>query len=57
MGEALKRARESRGQTQPDVAHCLGCCVISVWRWENGKSTPRGYFLRQLEAAYPEIKR
>lgn len=55
MGEALRIARESRGQSQPDVAFALQCSVGTVWRWENGKAAPRGYFLRQLQAAYPEL--
>lgn len=55
-GEYLHAARESRGQSQPDVAYALGCATNTVWRWENGKAIPRGYFRRQLEAAYPELR-
>lgn len=55
MGESIRMARERRGQTMADVAFALKCHVNSVWRWENGKAAPRGYYLRQLEAAYPEL--
>lgn len=55
MGDAIREARESRGQSQMDVAFTLKCHVNSVCRWETGKARPRGYYLRQLQAAYPEL--
>ena len=56
MGEALRFARESRGQSMADVAFAIKCHLNSVWRWEMGRAKPRGYFLRQLEQAYPELR-
>lgn len=55
MGERLREARESRGQRMADVAFALQCHVNSVWRWENGLSKPRGYYLRQLRKMYQEL--
>ena len=55
LGKRLRAARETRGQRMADVASALRCHVNTVWRWECGLSVPRGYYLRQLQAAYPEL--
>jgi transcriptional regulator with XRE-family HTH domain len=37
----LATYRRSRGITQETLARELGVWPLTVWRWENGKRTPR----------------
>lgn len=41
--------RDRLGLTQEQFSQELGVTYVSVNRWENGKSTPRGLSLRALE--------
>lgn len=36
IGERLLRARQEAGYTQEALAEKIGCCVLSISRWENG---------------------
>lgn len=40
-----ERLELSKGQ----MANLLGVSVMSIWRWENGKSSPLPAFMRALE--------
>lgn len=55
ISAALVEARESRGQSQEDLAYALGCDRVTVSRWERGKSRVSRIFRRQLAAIYPEL--
>lgn len=46
----LTDLRESVGLSQSDVSRHLGVSQSSVWRWENGEATPRGYHAAALLA-------
>lgn len=37
----LKKYREDNALTQEALAKSLGVAPLTVWRWENGKRTPR----------------
>jgi transcriptional regulator with XRE-family HTH domain len=51
----LIEAREKRQWTQAEAAKKIGVDNITLYRWETGKATPRGYNLRQLCDVY-ELK-
>lgn len=36
IGERLKKAREKVGYSQEAFAEKIGCCAITISRWENG---------------------
>lgn len=36
VGARLLKARQESGYTQEDLAERIGCCLVSVSRWENG---------------------
>lgn len=36
VGERLMKARQEAGYTQEVLAEKIGCCVLSISRWENG---------------------
>lgn len=44
----LKRQRRLRGWSQADVAEMVGSDPKTVSRWEQGKSSPRPYFVQKL---------
>lgn len=45
----IKKLREDMGLTQERLARELDISFSTVNRWENGKSRPKGVFLRALE--------
>ena len=47
---AVRRLRKKLGLTQEAFAHRLGVTWVSVSRWENGHSTPRGLSAQSLDA-------
>lgn len=49
---ALIEARLKKHWSQFEAAEAIGIDYNTLYRWEAGKSTPRGYNLRQLCAAY-----
>lgn len=52
----LKAMRKAQKLSQSDVAKAIGCCRMSVLRWEKG-ALPNGIYLSrlaQLFAASPE---
>jgi transcriptional regulator with XRE-family HTH domain len=55
FSEALSAARETRRQSQEDLAYALGCDRKTVGRWEAGKHKVSRMFRRQLSAIYPEL--
>ena len=40
LGGYLKKRRMDLGLFQKDVAQRIGCCVASIWLWENGTTEP-----------------
>lgn len=36
IGERLSKAREEAGYSQEALAEKIGCCAITISRWENG---------------------
>lgn len=36
IGERLRKAREEAGYSQEAFAEKIGCCAITISRWENG---------------------
>jgi transcriptional regulator with XRE-family HTH domain len=50
--ERLKRARESRGWSQADVAAAVGTDEKSVGRWERGEHNPTPYYRKKLCELY-----
>lgn len=51
MGEKLKRARQTAGMTQKQLADALGCRVKDVSRWENGHVEPGALTLKKMAQA------
>jgi len=47
---AVRRLRKKLKLTQESFAHQLGVTWVSVSRWENGHSTPRGLSAKALDA-------
>ena len=45
---ALKKARESQGWTQEELAEMLGTTSVTVSRWESGITFPSRYFRKKL---------
>ncbi len=45
----IKKLREKRGWTLEDVASKVGVSMMSVHRWETGKTKPHRIFLKKLE--------
>lgn len=52
LSENLKSAREKANLTQEQVAYQLHISRQSISKWENGKSTPDIYTLKNLSALY-----
>lgn len=40
--------RNSMYVTQEKFAQLLGCSIVTINRWENGKSTPSRLYIREL---------
>lgn len=55
FSEALTVARETRRQSQEDLAYALGCDRKTVGRWERGRHRVSRMFRRQLAKIYPEL--
>lgn len=55
FGEALKKARESRGLTKWKVAKEVGVSWMTYWAWEKGKRSPRSTYLIRLLRLFPEL--
>lgn len=50
MPDEIKVLRAKLGMTQEQLAHELGVSFATVNRWENGHSSPKGIFLKALQA-------
>ena len=55
--DEILRRRTALRLTQAELAEAVGVHHITVNRWENGKSMPRGLALRALAAAFDELER
>jgi DNA-binding XRE family transcriptional regulator len=55
FSEALSVARETRRQSQEDLAYALGCDRKTIGRWEAGTHRVSRMFRRQLSKIYPEL--
>ena len=40
ISDRIKKLRELRGFSQVDLAQIIGVDVNTIWRWENGRSSP-----------------
>lgn len=47
--EDIKSIRLSLGVTQEKFAHLLGTTVVSVCRWESGKTKPSRLYIKELK--------
>lgn len=47
---AVRRLRKRLGLTQEEFAHRLGVSWVTVSRWEQGHSAPRGLSEKALDA-------
>jgi len=52
----IKRLREDLGLTQERLARELDISFSTVNRWENGKSCPKGLFLKALKELRSQTK-
>jgi transcriptional regulator with XRE-family HTH domain len=50
LGHRIKRLRTVKDITQPELAQLIGVDSITISRWENDRSTPRGRRMRQALA-------
>jgi transcriptional regulator with XRE-family HTH domain len=48
----LRRARESQGWTQEELAEKLGTTSVTISRWESGVTIPGRYFQKKLSNLY-----
>lgn len=48
IGQRIKRARESRGWSQPELASAVGVSQATVSRWESGKAAPEDAHMNRL---------
>ena len=48
----LRRARESQGWTQEELAEKLGTTSVTISRWESGVTFPSRYFQKRLSSLY-----
>jgi DNA-binding transcriptional regulator YiaG len=54
----LRRAiRETAGASQDQVARALGVHRVSLWRWEQGRRTPRGAIRERYVLLLEELRR
>lgn len=51
VGDNIAAARVARGMSRADLARAIGVKYPSVWRYENGKSTPRAPTLFRIAEA------
>ena len=50
VGERLRELREEAGYSQEAFAEILGCCAITVSRWENGHAAMKaGEIIKAVE--------
>ena len=49
LGQIIYTARRSKGLTREALAAKLGCTVVTIIRWESGKTKPLRVFLGELE--------
>lgn len=47
--EDIKALRFSLGVSQEKFAHLLGTTVVTINRWENGKTKPSRLYIRELK--------
>ncbi len=50
LGHRIRRLRTVKELTQPELAQLVGVDSITISRWENDRSTPRGRRMRQALA-------
>lgn len=48
-GDKLRITRQSRGDTQRDVADSIGCSVSAVRSWEQGRRHPKSLYRRAVQ--------
>jgi len=48
IGNRIREARKLRNLTLQDLAYYLQTTVDTVWRWEKGLSSPKGYALSKI---------
>lgn len=48
IGRNLRRIRTDRGMTPRQVDRAVGASRGTTNRWENGRTSPTGYFVLQL---------
>lgn len=51
LAEGVRRAREARGWTQPQLAEAAGLTPNAIWLIENGRTHPRRKTIEALVAA------
>jgi len=49
LSEVIRQARQAKGLTREDLAVRLQCSVLTIMRWENGRSRPIRAFQIRLE--------
>ena len=52
----ITRRREALGLSRPALAREIGIDPATVWRWEEGKTTPSGLALRQLDQTFRRLE-
>lgn len=57
LPERIKKARQSRGLTQDELAEKLSVHITTVHRWEHGNMLPRGRRKRELLAWLAKAQR
>lgn len=48
IGENIRKMRKERGMTQVRLANDLGITVATLSSYENGKTTPSSYLVKQM---------
>lgn len=49
IAERVKGIRQKLGLSQRDFAKKVGATFVSIWKWENNKSTPHPMFVKRIE--------
>jgi DNA-binding transcriptional regulator YiaG len=47
--DEIKKLRRALKLTQEQFAHLIGATFSTINRWENGRSSPRGLYIKALE--------